>query len=154
MNIGILTFVNTINYGAALQAYALQQTIEEAGHMCEIIDYTCEKVDKIHNPKKAARKSGIKLLLYPFLRVILQKRYDRFMQFKKEYCRFGAPCNKASIAALTDKYDRIIVGSDQVWNADITGDDRSFLLDFLNDDHKKYSYAASIGTEYFTKEIP
>lgn len=154
MDLGILTFVNTTNYGAALQAYALQQVMEKEGHTCEIIDYTCEQVDKMHNPKKAALKPGVKLLLYPYLRVSLQKRYDQFMQFKKEHCKFSAPCNKTTIASVANKYDRIIVGSDQVWNTEITGDDRSFFLDFLDDDKKKFSYAASIGTSYFTERVP
>ncbi|MBP3819901.1 MAG: polysaccharide pyruvyl transferase family protein [Butyrivibrio sp.] len=151
MKIGILTFVNTTNYGAALQSYALQQVLGQQGQDCEIIDYTCENIDRVHDPKKASRKGGIKNLLAPILQVPLQKTYDKFMKFKKIYCRYSIPCDRSTIASVAGKYDRIVVGSDQVWNAVITGDDRSFLLDFLDDDKKKYTYAASIGTGYFTK---
>ena len=153
MKIGILTFVNTVNYGAALQSYALQKIFEREGHECEIIDYTCARIDSIHNPRKAARLPGIKILFYPFLLASLQKNYNLFMHFKKDYCKFSTPYTRATIAAVAEKYDRIVVGSDQIWNAVITMDDRSFLLDFLKDNRKKYSYAASIGTSYFTKYI-
>ena len=43
MKIGILTFHRTTNYGAALQAYALQQTLIGQGHDAEIIDYNCKR---------------------------------------------------------------------------------------------------------------
>lgn len=37
--VGITTlYHNTINYGGALQAYALQKKVEELGYDCKIID--------------------------------------------------------------------------------------------------------------------
>ena len=39
MIVGILTLHNAINYGATLQALALQKYIEELGVDVEIIDY-------------------------------------------------------------------------------------------------------------------
>ncbi|HMP73300.1 MAG TPA: hypothetical protein PKE55_08560, partial [Kiritimatiellia bacterium] len=39
MKIGIATFQRTDNYGAVLQAYALQAFLVEQGHEVEIIDY-------------------------------------------------------------------------------------------------------------------
>ena len=47
--IGILTFHNTVNYGAVLQAYALQKTIENLGYEVSIIDY--------RNPAVTARET-------------------------------------------------------------------------------------------------
>ena len=38
-SVGIITFHNSINYGAVLQAYALQKTLNDMGHIAEIIDY-------------------------------------------------------------------------------------------------------------------
>ena len=37
--IGILTFHDVVNYGAALQAYALQESIRKIGCQVEILDY-------------------------------------------------------------------------------------------------------------------
>ena len=39
MKIGILTFHWASNYGAVLQAYALQEHLRQAGHAVEIINY-------------------------------------------------------------------------------------------------------------------
>ncbi|MFN9645258.1 MAG: polysaccharide pyruvyl transferase family protein [Cyanobacteriota bacterium] len=39
MNVGIITFSNVINYGAVLQAYALQRKIRELGHEPTLINY-------------------------------------------------------------------------------------------------------------------
>ena len=39
MKYGIITFHNTLNCGASLQAYALQTYLESMGHSVEIIDY-------------------------------------------------------------------------------------------------------------------
>lgn len=52
MKVGILTFHNAINYGAVLQAYALQQTVVALGAECEIIDYRCPAVEKQYRRKK------------------------------------------------------------------------------------------------------
>ena len=37
--VGIITMHKVVNYGSALQAYALQRVIEKLGYDCEIIDY-------------------------------------------------------------------------------------------------------------------
>ena len=42
--------------------------------------------------------------------------------------------------------DTFVVGSDQVWNTDITGPDKTYLLDFIKNDAQKVSYAASCGS--------
>ena len=39
MKIGITTFQWSNNYGAVLQAYALQSFLQERGHLVEIVDY-------------------------------------------------------------------------------------------------------------------
>ena len=42
--VGILTFHNTLNYGASLQAYALCRVLRNIGADAEIIDYHCENI--------------------------------------------------------------------------------------------------------------
>ena len=46
MIVGILTLHNAINYGATLQALALQKYIEELGVDVEIIDYRNKHIEK------------------------------------------------------------------------------------------------------------
>jgi len=149
MNIGILTFNSTSNFGAELQAYALQQIILERGHHCEIIRYECPEIKRAHDPKRAFKSKNLKLFFAPLLYYIYKGRMDSFARFEKSYCVLSDRCDSTSIKELSKKYDRIIVGSDQVWNPDITGADLTFFLDFVDDPKKKCSYAASIGTDYF-----
>ena len=49
--IGILTFHNCVNYGAAMQAYGLQSFLISKGYNVEIIDYVNEKIDSELNEK-------------------------------------------------------------------------------------------------------
>ena len=46
MKVGILTLHNAINYGATLQALALQQYIDSLGVNVEIIDYRNKHIDE------------------------------------------------------------------------------------------------------------
>ena len=41
--IGIITIQKCNNYGADLQAFALQKAVQHLGHDCENIDYLCYK---------------------------------------------------------------------------------------------------------------
>ncbi len=150
MKIGILTFTDTTNYGASLQAYALQQALTGKGQQVEIISYTNENVYAMHDPYGVFKWHGVKKLLAPFAFRVYRKRQEKFKEFEGKYCTFSNRCEKATFAKFTGRYDRIVVGSDQVWNTDITGDDRTFFLDSIPDRKKKYSYAASVGTGYFS----
>lgn len=152
MKIGILTFTGTSNFGASLQAYALQQVILAKGHTCEIIRYECPKVKNAHDPRRAFKSKGFKRFFAPAQYLTYKKRMNTFARFDESYCIFSEKCDSSSIRELSWKYDRIIVGSDQVWNPDITGDDLTFFLDFIDDPQKKCSYAASIGMNYFSGE--
>ena len=68
--IGIITFLHNDNFGSALQAYALQQTVREMGYECVHLDYKPDRIEKIRNlltsgnsPKlilDGIRKRGVK----------------------------------------------------------------------------------------------
>ena len=48
MKIGVITFHRAINYGAALQTYALQRAISDLGFDTEVIDYRCEHMENLY----------------------------------------------------------------------------------------------------------
>ena len=39
MKVSVITMTSTYNYGATLQAYALQEYVNSLGHSCNVIDH-------------------------------------------------------------------------------------------------------------------
>lgn len=153
MKIGILTFVGTSNYGAALQAYALQRVLIQHGVQCDVIDYSPEKIRNMHEPTAVFRRRGIKAkLAAPLMYLVYRNRMALFERFYKQSMRFSPRVSAEELPQLLEQYDRIVTGSDQIWNPELTGGDFSYFLDGIVPAKKKYSYAASIGTAYFPEE--
>ncbi len=154
MKTGILTFIHTGNYGAVLQSYAMQTLLNFLGVETEFIDYTCPSIQKNHDPKMLWHKSGLKnKLLFPVLYFVYGKRLKNFSKFENEHLKFSpVRYRRDNIASCAERYENFLVGSDQVWNPALTNGDMSYFLDFISDDGKKLSYAASMGTADFPKE--
>ena len=55
--------------------------------------------------------------------------------------------NCQSLIGLNDSFDVFIVGSDQVWNPRNNAYDPAYLLQFVEEDKIRISYAASFGTQ-------
>lgn len=148
---GILTFINTLNYGAELQAYALQRFVSLLGYNVELINYSCPSVIQreaprlpdfscLSNPKHFIGR----LMKYPELK----QRAKGFERFTRNHIRMGSEVNSSS--DILNRYDRVIVGSDQVWCPQITGDDFTYILDDKHHrDQRIISYAASFGDKAF-----
>lgn len=153
MKIGILTFHRALNYGAVLQVYALQATLQELGCNVEIIDYRPKCIEdpyKVFNIRNFLAKNPLRIPKKVVLETLLlnkrKRRYNRFGSFDKR-------CLSISSRAFTDiedfplNYDCYIIGSDQIWNEDITkGFDPIYWGDFkckLGEGQRVISYAAS-----------
>lgn len=167
--IGILTFHNAINYGAALQVFALQQSVRKYTDLAvEVINYHQPYLVSLKPklPKVFLSKSFITNLLkfcwqtYLYMKpcsVVLRKK---FFTFHNENLNLS---QKIFLSANDIQgYGSYIVGSDQVWNTSITNGDRAFFLNFVADSAQKISYAASFGhanlsnleKEYIAKYLP
>jgi len=128
----LLSFHKSENYGAILQAYALQRKLEELGCSAEYLDYPS------HNQMTLPRK--ILNLANRTVRSMLgyRRRAKRTQQFRFENIK---------TAKLGDsEYCGYIVGSDQVWHPEyLASSDDFFLLPFVVGDVDKFSYASSFG---------
>ena len=73
---GILTFYDALNYGAALQALALQQAVENAGVRAEFI--RCFEAGS--NPEQTSSKHG----MLAYFHVLRKNRFSvkRFMRMR------------------------------------------------------------------------
>lgn len=141
MKAGIITFHDANNYGAVLQAYALNKKI---GEYCssEIINYHNEKFHKSHST--SGIKNKIINLIY---RNAIKKKNKEFSEFRKNKLLIkGDIIRDEQLSQLNDIFDVFISGSDQVWNLKCSGNNDSYFLNFVNDTKKKNSYSASFGT--------
>lgn len=159
MKIGIVTFHDANNYGAVLQAYALQETIKNLSPNAEvyIYDYKCKFVldcYKVWYFSWDLSKSfylNIRHLLGNLYRVIkslpyiksIKKRNTVFDFFRKKYLHISSDS--------LNTFDEMIFGSDQIWSPYTSGDDLFYFGDGVS--CKKYSYGLSDGGNLVLDDI-
>ena len=152
MRIGILTFHYAYNYGGILQAYALQEYLRSKGHSVEFVKYKNKYIKDYYQyinfnriPKNRLLSCG-KYISTSFSRLLFRLiRYKRMKTFIHKYI------NEASNDSL-EQYDLIIVGSDQVWNIDITGGFDSYYWGNVPA-LKVVSYAASFNKNKISNSL-
>lgn len=157
MKIGILTFSRTHNYGAILQCYALQRTLEKLNHHVGVIEYKqpyIEEKNRTFVLKFALRRIKHPILFYRYIRNIWgrYKSEKRFDKFKSNFLNCTTPCSEFNIPQDFDGY---IIGSDQVWSTKCTnGIDKVFWGKFKrNSSSKLYTYAISTDTNSLEKIV-
>lgn len=151
MKLALLSFHNAANYGAGLQAYALQRYLEDQGFETEYIDYQNDErrnsYDMLfHIRTSIVNHQWIDAMKYfvgtPFL-LLRKRKFSHF--YSKLHCTKNTYYKPQQLDELSDCYDKYVVGSDQVWNPNNNGYDTTFLLSFVNSNKKKISYSSSFG---------
>lgn len=154
MRIGILTFHLAINYGAVLQAYALEEYLNDKGYEAELIDYYSSEVYDYYKPlycdyKVYKGKSFFKMAHNFAFYKKNNEKMKNFRNFVKAYLKKSNRINDLDELKKTAyNYDCLITGSDQVWSPNISIGEAFtvFILDFIKSEKiRKISYAASIG---------
>ena len=147
MKLGIITFHRATNYGAVLQTYALTKYLNDIGFETEVIDYRDNRVDNEYKlfPKKSSVKRIIKDILYFPIKNKKNKKFEEFRQSKIKISK--QKYNNETLKNSEKKYDYFITGSDQVFNYKLTDFDKNYFLDFVKENNKKVSYAASLGMD-------
>ena len=151
--IGILTFHNAYNFGAVLQAYALKEYLQQnSNYIVEIINYKNEYIEKDKSRwKNLFNNNIIKEIARNLLTLKYYLKLDKeFSIYIHKYLTTKKEIKREELSLLN--YDLYIVGSDQVWNLSLTGNDKTFFCDFASSDSICCSYAASIGSSTFTDE--
>lgn len=159
--VGLITMHRVLNYGSALQAYALQKKIIDFGFDCEIIDYIFPNVEHLlyQNPDGLKTQNSFCSYLLPLLAYIkreltgLNKSIARKQRLFEEFYEKNLvlSSNKYSTRLVLEKdppvYDLYVTGSDQVWNSKYIGYDTSFMFSFVKDLKPRISYAASFSSD-------
>lgn len=155
--IGILTFYWADDYGAMLQAYALKRCLEKVSKtQVEIIPYASVRLEgRYWLFPVTGRENGEKIKyiflwdrflinLYYFHRFLRKRKNMR--DFRHQYLTRKPTARKADRLSLK-KYSHIFVGSDQIWNPEITiGLDDAYLGNIKDKgDAKWIAYGASFG---------
>ena len=177
-SVGIITIAKVNNYGAELQAFALQKKIQELGFDAEIIDYLYYsnpdfKKERASNPvysKSFPLVKRLKSWFFPKIEWIKAKRYseqskirnERFRDFHTRNTKFSTQYKSYSaLYSSVPKYDVYCVGSDQVWNPFSYTSLDPYFLTFVSPKKVRFSYASSFGVstipeyakEYFRNRI-
>ena len=145
MKIGILSFNNAYNYGGILQIYALNKKINE---YCSsyVINYKSEFLDNLYRSPSLIKILNPRKLFNIVFRNSLQFYYkEGFDKFKVDNIQIDNKIyNKDNFKQVLNDFDKVIVGSDQVWSLTCNGNDLNYFLPYSGK-CKKYSYAASLG---------
>lgn len=164
--VGVFTLYHrNANYGATLQAYALQKKINEQGFDACVIDFIPKETTFLRrlfrlfcHPKRIFR-ALCKRLKFIKLNTI-DSEFDRL--WKRKIIKWESFCNKYISSTnpiseknlykstLIDRYDILLVGSDQVWNPKLCS--AAHFLPFDKKGRKKCAYAASISVPYLTRK--
>lgn len=177
MKIGIVTFSRCDNYGAELQAYALQKKLNDLGYDAEVLDLEMQKkklastrviVKAIINRYKQFglwKGTGkvIRLIVDKYaLRQSTKRNQDKIVEKHKLFTSFFNDFTRHSnrYYSLSDvytadmPYDIYIAGSDQIWNYMQTDYLDVYFLMFANRFHaRKISYAASFSVPYIPDDL-
>jgi polysaccharide pyruvyl transferase len=160
MKIGIITTSYALNYGAVLQAYALQRYLDLSGYESEIIDYRPAK--PVYGREMYFKNNTFKNVIKNSL-IFTKPDYKRKHQEKvKVFDNFLE--NRLHLSRKKyylqddfnnlDCYDVFICGSDQIWNLNLM-DDRIFFLPFKSEciNSKYISYAPSIAENLSDEQL-
>lgn len=163
MIIKTITCHNVYNYGASLQAYALQHYLETLGNDVEIIDFQPWFLRKRYNLWESEYGKFGKLCKFcPLFRIFAPirnrlkfktwGRKAKFQAFTNDYLQLTQRYNTSDeLRANPPQADLYVAGSDQIWNTELpNGKEPAYFLDFGT--AKKISYAASFGVSTIDKQ--
>ena len=161
--VAILTLLNNnYNYGAILQALALQKAVERFGFDAEVIDYVKSPIslyggksfknrlfDKISHIGSFGDICNI--LAFPFRKQYasryakdLELRKAAFNAFIAKHMNVGHHSTAENVSDIASDFDIFITGSDQVWRP--YSFDINYFLPFA-ENKIRFSYAASLGVD-------
>lgn len=135
------------NYGACLQAFALQKVVAEYGHTIEILRYSSNKEANGSHYLNTLKRIGFRGLIdyisnYKYIN--LKKKW--FNDFRNDNLSFSTNVLRINEndSAICKEYDIFICGSDMIWSQDFSEDWDYYFLGFAKK-KQSYSYAPSFG---------
>lgn len=148
--IGLVTWHYYCNFGSALQAYALQTYLLNQGFDAEFINYRNEKYGRISWNKEFVKSTVSNIFMYSN-GTIHNRLYYPFLSFRSNYLRETRSIyDRKMLPRNAKRYEAVICGSDQIWAPNVFNE--VYFLDFVPENVRKISYAASIGLNYIPED--
>ena len=155
MKIGLLTLPVETGYGSILQAVALKTKLVDLGHDVTLIRRQVERKDSflritVRTIKKYIFRKPIIVQIskkyrdeFPIITKYTQPFIDKHLSPYTEFYYSSKSMKKINKLG----FDAIVVGSDQVSRPGYVQNVADFFLYQIDNNIKKYSYAASFGTD-------
>lgn len=164
LKVATMTFHMAHNYGAMLQAYALETAVNRLGISCEVLDYRFPYIDQwsgIRTLRETRQEFGFLIGTLKYLKKYWKnyrkadskrRKFDAFMRKDLKLSRktyFQAEQLRTAV------YDAVLFGSDQIWNYELTGGPAPEYMGkyFDAEKIKLIAYAASAGTDAFQEDL-
>ena len=156
--IGIVTSVKELNYGAVLQAYALQSFLEKKEYDVSMLWWSNQRESHADIRAKKLLSMGFKMLSHPsliqntfkvygasFAKEFSEKSKLMFDEFAREYLNIEY-FNGSEMKRFAYSQDclAVMAGSDQIWNSYAVYVDPFYYLRFAPV-NKRIAYAPSLG---------
>lgn len=135
-----------MNYGAMLQAYALKETLSSRGFDAHVCDYRQPFVEQAEFFIRLRERSLRGLTSRAIRQVVFRKKRAYFARFREESLNLSARADSDNLYRLLNGAAAVVIGSDQVWNGEITGNDQAFLPELDQSGPRVLAYAASCGS--------
>jgi len=161
--IGIVTLTAYFNYGNRLQNYALQEILKRYSKEVETLvipnistsshgtKYYIKKL--FSQPLSKTAKSFANKIKNLSNKDILVERERRFKEFSQNYIKERHFSSLYEINGISDEFDYIVTGSDQVWNPNfIKNLEQYYFLQFVEKE-KRIAYAPSFGISEIPEEV-
>jgi len=153
MNICLITWIGSGNYGTSLQSYALHSYLENQGYKISFLHGFRKKnigfgdfKTTIYLPNKSLRAIVKDYILFLFCKTIKKRKV---YSFNRDNYHHLYVTNKRQYVDILEQTDIFLTGSDQIWNC-YHGFDPFMFLEFVQN-KKKVAYASSIGASDFPK---
>ncbi len=154
MEIGILTFHFANNFGALLQCYALQEYLSLQGHSVKVINYIPPNIRKrSYLWQLVTRKISIALVIKIYKKIrYAHLQNSKFKQFRDTHLNLSELYDYGKLSDVTNEFDAIIVGSDQVWGPGHHKIGSYFLTHLRNFEGRRISYAPCCAFNFLEKD--
>ena len=148
--IGLLTWHYYSNFGSMLQTHATYTVLKELGYDPHVLNYRNPVYGKVNNYLYLVKRF-LSLIPYTINRILPPKLLQPQFRFSNLWKKTDVVYDSMGLQLQIEGFYAIVCGSDQIWAPNVYNP--IYMLDFVPDNIRKISYAASVGLNSIPKEL-